>query len=76
MPCEASPIATKGSNVLLMRYYNMDPVKQATKALSARSNVKDWTYINMDNINPAIDIQEYTPKNSSQNKIYSSINIY
>lgn len=68
MPCEASPIATKGSNVLLMRYYNMDPVKQATKALSARSNVKDWTYINMDKINPAIDIQEYTPKNSSQNK--------
>lgn len=68
MPCEASPIATKGSNVLLMRYYNMDPVKQATKALSARSNVKDWTYINMSKINPEINIQDYVPKNSSQHK--------
>lgn len=68
MPCEASPIANKGSNVLLMRYYNMDPVKQATKALSSRSNVKDWTYINMDKINSAINIQDYVPKNSSEHK--------
>lgn len=68
MPCEASPIATRGSNVLLARYYNMDPVKQATKALSARSNVKDWTYINLDNINPSINIKDYTPKNSLQKK--------
>lgn len=68
MPCEASSIPNKGSNILLMRYYNMDPVKQATKALSARSNVKDWTYINLDNINPAINIQDYVPKNSSEHK--------
>lgn len=68
MPCEASPIANKGSNVLLMRYYNMDPVKQATKALSSRSNAKDWTYINLDSINPAINIQDYVPKNSKEHK--------
>lgn len=68
MPCEASPIANRGSNVLLMRYYNMDPVKQATKALSARSNAKDWTYINMDKIDPSINIQDYVPKNSSEHK--------
>lgn len=68
MPCEASPIANRGSNILLMRYYNMDPVKQATKALSSRSNVKDWTYINMDKIDSSIDIQDYVPKNSSQHK--------
>lgn len=68
MPCEASAIANKGNNILLMRYYNMDPVKQATKALSSRSNAKDWTYINLDNINSAIDIQDYIPKNSTQNK--------
>lgn len=68
MPCEASPFAIKGKDILLMRYYNMDPVKQATKALSARSNSKDWTYIYLANINPAISIQDYVPKNSSQNK--------
>lgn len=68
MPCESSPIANRGANVLLMRYYNMDPVKQATKALSARNNNKDWTYINLDRINSAIRIEDYTPKNSSQNK--------
>ena len=68
MPCEASPFAIKGSNILLMRYYNMDPVKQATKALSARSNSKDWTYINLGNVNPAINIQDYVPKNSKQDK--------
>lgn len=68
MPSEAAPIATHGSNVLLMRYYNMDPVKQATKALLSRNNVKDWTYINLNNINPDIDIQDYIPKNSSEDK--------
>ena len=51
-----------------MRYYDMDPVKQATKATTARSNSKDWTYINMANINPKIDIKEYTPKASADNK--------
>lgn len=68
MPCEASPFAIKGKDILLMRYYNMDPVKQATKALSARSNSKDWTYIYLGGVNPAINIQDYIPKNSSQNK--------
>lgn len=68
MPCEASSIANRGSNVLLMRYYNMDPVKQATKALSARSNVKDWTYIDMNKLNGALNIKDYIPKASFENK--------
>lgn len=68
MPCEGSAMATKGSNVLLMRYYAMDPVKQATKALSSRSNAKDWTYINLDKIPKQINIQDYIPKNSTEGK--------
>lgn len=68
MPCESASVSSVGNNVLLMRYYDMDPVKQATKATTARSNSKDWTYINMANINPKIDIKEYTPKASADNK--------
>lgn len=66
LPSEKAPITKNGNNILLMRYYNMDPVKQATKALSARNNSKDWTYINLDN--PKIDVTEYTPKASKENK--------
>lgn len=68
MPSESAPFATNGSNILLMRYYNMDGVKQATKAVGSRKNTSDWTYINMNNINPEIDIQKYTPANSTQDK--------
>ena len=68
LPNEKSPITNVGNNILLMRYYNMNPVKQATKALSSRNNSKDWTYINLDNVNKKINIEDYTPKNSSENK--------
>lgn len=68
MPAEGTAFATTGLNVLLTRYFNMDPVKQATKALSARSNATDWTYINLSKINPAINITDYIPKASFENK--------
>lgn len=68
MPCESAPISKTGNNVLLMRYYNMDMVKQATKALSSRKNSTEWTYINLDNLNPKINIDDYIPKNSTQFK--------
>ena len=41
MPCESAPISKTGSNIINMRYYNMDPVSQATKAVSARKNSSD-----------------------------------
>ena len=68
MPCEATAISKNDTTTLLMRYYNMDPVSQATKAISARSNSKDWTYINLANINSKLTIRNYTPKASYQNK--------
>lgn len=68
MPNEKAAFPKVGKNILLYRYFTMDPVSQAIKALTARDNSKDWYYINMDNINPAINIEDYTPKNSSQGK--------
>lgn len=68
LPNEKAAITTTGNNILYHRYYNMDNVKQATKALRSRSNSTDWTYINLSNINPEINIEDYVPKNSKQNK--------
>ncbi len=68
MPCESSQIAQVGTNYLYVRYYSMDPVTQATKAWNARNNSKDWTYINLSNINSSINVEDYVPKNSSENK--------
>lgn len=68
MPCEVAPFPTVGQNTLLMRYYTMDNVSQATKALTDRNNSKDWSYINLANVNPSIDISDYTPRASYENK--------
>ena len=68
MPCEVAPFPTVGQNTLLMRYYAMDNVSQATKALADRNNSKDWYYINLANVNPSIDISDYTPRASYENK--------
>jgi hypothetical protein len=67
-PSEVLPFATYGNNILLVRYYTMDPVSQATKAISARKNSTDWTYINLNNISSEINIQQYTPKASADGK--------
>lgn len=68
VPAEKTALATTGNNVLLMRYYNMDNVSQAIKALADRENNKDWTYINLTNINPALSIENYIPKSVLENK--------
>lgn len=68
MPCETTAIATNNNSRLLMRYYNMDHVSQAIKAMSARKNSTDWTYINLANINPALTVEDYRPRASFENK--------
>jgi hypothetical protein len=68
MPAEASPISTNNNSELLLRYYCMDDVSQAIKSLTSRSNATDWTYINLANINSALDISDYRPRSSSENK--------
>lgn len=55
------------SKYLFTKYYTMDNVKQATKALSARNNANDMYFVNLEeNIIPRID--SYTPRASFENK--------
>ena len=58
------------NNCLIFRYFNMDPVKQALKAPSALDNSANnqWTYFNLANINPKVDISQYRPCNSKEGK--------
>ena len=38
---------TNFSDVIMRKYYSMDSVKQATKALNKRDNAKDWYFIDL-----------------------------
>ena len=64
---EKSPYGYLNSNRLLTKYYSMDPVKQATKALSARNNANDWYFVDLTkDVIPMVE--EYAPKASFENK--------
>ena len=67
LPCEGGSFSTN-LNTLPVRYYTMDPVSQATKAMNKRANTSDWTYVNLASVPTQIDIQKYTPRNSSYGK--------
>lgn len=55
------------SKYLFTKYYTMDNVKQATKALSARNNANDMYFVNLEeNIIPRIE--SYTPRATFENK--------
>lgn len=68
MPCEGTAQSTATYDKLFLRYYNMDPVSQAYVAPGSRSNYKDWTYIDLINTNQNINLEDYTPKASSEGK--------
>lgn len=68
LPCESASFAPTGLNILPVRYYTMDPVSQATKTGNKRSNITDWTYLNMANFPTQLNVQDYTPRNSSYGK--------
>ena len=64
---EVTPYKYLSKSRIMTKYYNMDPVKQATKELSARNNDSDWYYVNL--IEEVIDtIDTYVPKASFENK--------
>ena len=70
---EANPYTADGglkNTRLFKKYYSMDPVKQATKAIDARDNSKDWNFVDLSkddgDIIPSIEV--YTPKASSEGK--------
>ena len=55
------------SNYLFTKYYTMDNVKQATKALSARNNANDMYFVNLEaDVIPRVE--SYTPRASFENK--------
>lgn len=57
-------------NRLFKRYYAMDPVKQATKALSARTSSADWNYVDLTKDSGEIipSVENFTPKASKDKK--------
>ena len=55
------------NNRFYLKYFAMDPVKQATKTIGKRNNANDFTWIELDkNLQP--NIENYTPKASYENK--------
>ena len=55
------------SDRLFTKYYSMDKVKQATKALSARNNANDWYFVDLTkDVIPGVE--DYTPKASFEKK--------
>lgn len=64
---ENTPYSYLSSDYIFTKYYTMDNVSQATKALSARNNANDMYFVNLaENIVPRID--SYTPKASFEGK--------
>lgn len=64
---EKSPYGYLDSNKLFTKYYAMDPVSQATKALSARNNANDWYFVDLSkDLIPSVEA--FTPKASYENK--------
>lgn len=69
---EVSPYSNgKLSNKFLYRkYYAMDPVSQATKAIGKRNNANDWCYVDLTKDDGEVipNIEVYTPKASFEKK--------
>ena len=64
---EKNPYAYLNVDRLFTKYYSMDPVKQATKALSARNNANDWYFVDLTkDVIPMVE--QYTPKASFEHK--------
>lgn len=68
LPAEVNPISSTGTNYLHMRYYNMDPVSQATKAFDARDNTKDWISLDLNSLPSEYVGADFTPKASFETK--------
>ena len=68
IPCEKSPLPTIGTNYVHMRYYNMDPVSQATKAFDVRNNATDWISIDLDKFPNEYNAFDFIPKASFESK--------
>nr|DAN43600.1 MAG TPA: metallophosphatase domain protein [Caudoviricetes sp.] len=64
---ENKPYAYLSTDKLFTKYYAMDPVSQATKALSARNNANDWYFVDLTKeLVPSVEA--FTPRASFENK--------
>lgn len=59
---------------LYKKYYSMDGVKQATKAMSARSNANDWCFVDLSkndgDLIPCIEVYRPMASNEGKNLFY------
>lgn len=72
---EKGPFLGLNNRRLFTKYFSLDPVSQATKALTARNNANDWYYVELSTADPktginarGINVFNYVPKASSQKK--------
>lgn len=67
-------------NKLFKRYYAMDPVSQATKAIGKRSSADDWNYVDLEKEDGEVipNIEDYTPRASRDKKdiFYNKTKLY
>ena len=64
---EKSPYSYLSGDRLFTKYYAMDPVSQATKALTARNNANDWYFVDLTkDLVPNVEV--FTPRASFENK--------
>lgn len=64
---ENKPYAYLSTDKLFTKYYAMDPVSQATKALGARNNANDWYFVDLTKeLVPSVEA--FTPRASFENK--------
>lgn len=64
---ENTPYKYLSTDKLFTKYYAMDPVNQATKALNARNNANDWYFVDLTKeLVPSVEA--FTPKASFENK--------
>lgn len=72
---ETKVYAELNSDRIFTKYYTMDPVSQATKALTARSNAKDWYFVDLSTADKETGLNKlnvntlnYIPQPKSANK--------
>ena len=65
---EGTPYGKLSYNYMIKKYYSMDGVKQATKALKDRDNAKDLCYIDLTRDDIIPDVKQYTPRTSKECK--------
>ena len=68
MPNEGAQIPATGKLFYIIDIILWTLCLKAIKATTARKNSTEWTYLDLSKINPRMDIYQYIPKASFENK--------